>query len=58
LEDVYCNAMRYQAALGDRSGLIRQYQALQEILHDELNVEPMPATRQVYQNLLAKLNSR
>jgi two-component SAPR family response regulator len=56
IEDAHCSAMRYQAALGDRNGLVRQYQALQQVLGDELHVEPMPGTRHLYASLLAKLS--
>jgi two-component SAPR family response regulator len=39
LEDLYCQAMRVYAALGDRAGLVRLYQELQEVLDQELGMQ-------------------
>ncbi len=52
LEEVHCQMMRYYGRLGDRSGLVRQHQQLSMVLADELGVEPMPDTQQLYQALL------
>lgn len=52
MEDIHCLAMRCYAALGDRSGLMRQYQQLQQILRDELSVKPMPMTQQLFAMLM------
>jgi DNA-binding SARP family transcriptional activator len=45
--------MRYYGQLGDRSGLVRQHQQLRTVLADELGIEPMPETQQLYQALLS-----
>ncbi len=51
-EDLHCQAMRVYAALGDRVGLIQQYQEMQQILEKELDLKPLPATQSLYQKLL------
>jgi two-component SAPR family response regulator len=53
LEEVHCQMMRYYGQLGDRSGLVRQHQQLRTVLADELGIEPMPETQQLYQALLS-----
>jgi DNA-binding SARP family transcriptional activator len=53
LEEVHCQMMRYYGQLGDRSGLVRQHQLLTAVLADELDIEPMPETQQLYQALLS-----
>ena len=53
LEDLHCKAMRVHAALGDRAGLVRQYQELEELLFSDLGMEPLPSTKKLYQTLLA-----
>ncbi len=52
LEELYCQTMRVYAALGDRAGLVRLYQELQEVLNQELGMQPMAATDMLYQKLL------
>ncbi len=51
-EDCHCDAMRYCASLENRAGVVRQYQQLTRTLNDELGVEPLPSTQQLYQALL------
>ena len=51
-EDLYCQSLRVYAALGDRAGLISQYQEMKRILAKELDMEPLPATESLYQKLL------
>ncbi|HNB35356.1 MAG TPA: bacterial transcriptional activator domain-containing protein, partial [Anaerolineales bacterium] len=51
-EDLYCQSLRVYAALGDRAGLISQYQEMKRILSKELDMEPLPATESLYQKLL------
>ena len=51
-EDVYCQSMRVYAALGDRAGLVRQYQELKDALRDELGMEPLKTTNLLYERLL------
>lgn len=52
-EPGYRLLMRLYALKGDRTGALRTYHACEEILQQELSVEPEPATREVYQRLLA-----
>jgi LuxR family maltose regulon positive regulatory protein len=54
-EDLHCQAMRVYASLGDRAGLMRQYQDLKEILLQEIGFEPLPATVRLYERLLSTL---
>jgi|GEM_PF-562599 len=51
-EDLHCQAMRVYASLGDRAGLVKQYQELKEVLFSELGMEPLAATRKLYQKLI------
>ncbi len=53
LEEAHCDLMRHYAALGQRNALMRHYQTLQQLLHDELGVAPLPATQALYATLLA-----
>jgi two-component SAPR family response regulator len=53
LEEVHCQMMRYYGQLGDRSGLVRQHQQFSTVLADELGIEPMQETQQLYQALLS-----
>jgi two-component SAPR family response regulator len=55
LEDLHCQAMRVYAALGDRAGLMRQYQELNDVLGSEMGIEPMPTTKKMYDRLLIGL---
>ena len=54
-EDLHCQAMRVYAALGDRAGLVRQYQELQEVLQAELEMQPLDTSARLYHRLLADL---
>ncbi len=51
-EDLHTQAMRIYAALGNRSGLINQYQEMKKLLAKELDMEPLPATNALYKKLL------
>lgn len=51
-EEVHCAAMQYLYALGDRKGVVDQYQHLVDLLQEELNIEPMPSSQRLYQILL------
>jgi LuxR family maltose regulon positive regulatory protein len=51
-EDLHCQTMRVYAAIGDRAGLVRQYQDLQAALLSELDMEPLPSTVRLYQRLV------
>jgi LuxR family maltose regulon positive regulatory protein len=52
LEDLHCQVMRVYAALGDRAGLMRQYQELNDVLASEMGIEPLLATKKLYDRLL------
>lgn len=56
-EDSHRQAMRLYAELGDRPGLVRQYQRLEAVLMDELEVRPLAASRQLYETLLVHLDT-
>ncbi len=51
-EDVHCQLMHAYAQLGNRGAIVKQFKLLEEILGDELGVEPMSATKQLFQRLL------
>jgi LuxR family maltose regulon positive regulatory protein len=53
LEDLHCQAMRVYAALGDRAGLMRQYQEMNETLKGEMGIEPLASTQKLYTRLLS-----
>jgi two-component system LytT family response regulator len=52
IEDVHRRVMRHYHRLGDRNQMIRQYRRLTEILADELDVEPMLETQELYRALM------
>jgi two-component SAPR family response regulator len=56
-EDLHCQVMRVFAALGDRAGLVRQYNELRELLNRELGMEPLHATTNLYNRLLHGLHA-
>ncbi len=51
-EDVYCRAMECLGRLKDRAGIIRLYERLQRLLKEDLGLEPLPVTKEVYQSLI------
>ena len=54
-ENLYCRAMDYYVAMGNRSDLIRCYQTLTEELITTLSLPPSPHTQQYYQQLLSRI---
>jgi LuxR family maltose regulon positive regulatory protein len=52
-EDLHCQVMRVYAALGDRAGLMRQYQELNDLLTNDMGIAPLPTTKRLYDRLLA-----
>lgn len=52
LEDLHCQVMRVYSALGDRAGLMRQYQELNDVLASEMGIEPLPTTKKLYDRLI------
>jgi LuxR family transcriptional regulator, maltose regulon positive regulatory protein len=55
IEDLHCQAMQVFAGMGDRAGLVRQYQELREILEVELGIEPLDSTERLYRRLLQSM---
>jgi DNA-binding SARP family transcriptional activator len=55
IEDLHCQAMQAFAGMGDRAGLVRQYQELKEVLDAELGMEPLDSTERLYQRLLQSM---
>ena len=51
-EQAYRQLMRIYALAGRRDDAMRQYQRCQQILRDELNLEPMPETVALYQTII------
>ena len=56
-EDLHCQAMRLHAALGNRGGLMQQYQEMKRILAAELDVSPLPSSEALYHQLLARMGT-
>ena len=52
-EDIHCLAMQLYAIQGNRLGIIWQYQACRDILHNELNVHPSRETEEMYRRLVS-----
>ncbi len=55
-EDLHCQSLRVFASLGDRAGLINQYQEMKRILAKELDMEPLQSTEELYKSLLKKVS--
>jgi two-component SAPR family response regulator len=53
VEELHCQVMRVYSALGDRAGLMRQYQELTDLLAHEMGIAPLPSTKRLYDRLLA-----
>ena len=56
-EDLYCQAMRAFAALGDRANVVNLYHELKVLLDVELDSEPLSRTTNLYNELLDKLRN-
>lgn len=54
LEQVHCELMRCYAATGDRTGVVRQFRTLEDILQQELGLPPQPSTVQLYRALIER----
>ena len=52
-ETTYQLSMRLHALRGDRAGIVRVFEICTAVLRQELNVEPSPATCEMYQSLYA-----
>ena len=51
-ETAYRQAMRCYALMGDRAAAIRKYQECVEVLREELGLDPMPETKELYQQII------
>ena len=51
-EDLQRDLMRLLYLNGDRTGVIRQYEALRKLLDEEMGVPPMPETRKLYDAII------
>ena len=56
-ESLYCQAMLAYAHLRNRGGIVSVFHQLKELLHQELDSEPLAHTSQLYQDLLEKFAS-
>lgn len=50
-EDVHCRLMRSYVRQGQHNLALRQYQSCSQALHEELGIEPAPATTELYQRI-------
>jgi len=51
-ERAYRQAIRCYILMGDRASAVRKYQECVEILREELGLDPMPETRELYQQII------
>jgi DNA-binding SARP family transcriptional activator len=51
-EDVQRSALRVHYLAGDRTGAIRRYEALRQLLNNELGIPPMAETRALYDEII------
>jgi two-component SAPR family response regulator len=51
MEEAYRLSLRIYAAMGNRAGLVRQYQRCRDVLQREINAEPSQQTQSLYQEL-------
>ncbi len=56
-EESHRDALRYYAAIGDKAGLVRQYQQLQQVYQDDLRVTPSSQTLELYRHLMAEVSA-
>lgn len=57
-EETYCDLMRLASRCGDRTGVVRYYRACVNALRKELEIEPSPETRVVYEQSLSNIAAR
>jgi LuxR family maltose regulon positive regulatory protein len=56
-EESHREAMRYYADIGDKAGLVRQYQQLQQVYQDELKMMPSNQTLELYRHLIEEVGA-
>ncbi len=54
LEDAYRLAFRIFSAIGNRAGMVKQYQQMVELLQNEIGIEPSQQTKRLYNQLLSE----
>jgi len=57
-EHVHRALMRCHFGLGNRPAALKQYGACERVLRDELQIEPMPETRQLFEKLAAQTTAQ
>ncbi|MCW3054729.1 MAG: hypothetical protein JWN14_3899, partial [Chthonomonadales bacterium] len=57
-ESAYRELMRAMAALGDVAAVVETFRDLRQLMHRELNVEPDPETRLLFDTIRAEARSR
>ncbi|RLC57593.1 MAG: response regulator receiver protein, partial [Chloroflexota bacterium] len=53
-EAVYRRLMECAALAGDRAAAVRYYQQCVRMLEEDVGVEPMPETRTLYEQIIAR----
>jgi DNA-binding SARP family transcriptional activator len=56
-EHVHRALMRCYLGMGNRPAALRQYEIIRQVLHDELQIEPMDETTELYRKIAAKMRS-
>jgi len=51
-ETVYRKTIRCYALMGDRAAAVRKYQECEAVLREELGLDPMPETKELYQQII------
>lgn len=52
-EELYIDIMRCHAASGNQKAVKEAYQHLLKLLHEEMDSEPLPETKRIYQSLIS-----
>jgi len=54
LEQIHCDLMRFWHRVGNRAGVVKQYQKLSRLLDREMDTDPMPETQALYAELVGE----
>jgi predicted ATPase/predicted negative regulator of RcsB-dependent stress response len=57
-ESAHCRLMQLYASAGQRSAVMRQYEACVKVLRDELDISPQSSTTKVYETIIEDLESQ
>lgn len=52
MEDAHCGIMKCYSQVGNRKGVVQQFQKLVTVLQNELGLEPLPETKKLYNRLI------